>query len=666
MHASRLNPRRTGPMSNPFPPIQRCIFAVAAAFWFSGIATAVPMEQHHTAIWFNPERSGEGWVIEVLDPTRAVLTWYTYDDNGRPRWMYGVGEKAQDSDEIVFDELFAPFGPRFDDYDANQLKQPVVGSARLRFEDCFNAALQVDAFGYRAQIPIQKLAVTMGADCGPIHGVPGDAFDHRVTQSGSWYQTSRNGEGFQVQWTVRNEALLTWYTYDRSGQPYWVVGVGRLDGTTIVFPELHSAHGARFGEAFDPDDVQLVPWGELRMSLECNQGNAEFTSLLPEFDGGQRALVTLTRAVASTCPWTRPTLTDLYSISVIELPATVDFTSAGVHLDAFSVSDTGTVAGSARPVDRNEVDAIVWRPGQARWTGVPGRLLTIGPVFITSDGSHLHATDSRGPAPELQQPIVTWNEGVGWAELGSTIYNSSLLLAASHDGRALAGVGRNPPENGSHPWRWTASAGQRRLATPLGFGASQPSAISADGVVVVGVALRFPGQFLQAIRWVAERDPEVLTDASGAALASARACSRGCETIFGAGSVGSETHPGTSLAWYWRRAGDNGYLGQVPDPRRLDSYGVGGVSADGTLVGGTYLINAFGSARLRGFLWTQNTGMQSVETLLLASGATLDWTDTLVQAVSSNGRYVLLRGLRSDQVFPARVALLDLGDPRRN
>ncbi|HET6545177.1 MAG TPA: hypothetical protein VFG55_00345, partial [Rhodanobacteraceae bacterium] len=46
----------------------------------------------HSAMWYDPARSGEGWVLEVLADDFVLLDWYTYDEQGGQRWLQGIGE----------------------------------------------------------------------------------------------------------------------------------------------------------------------------------------------------------------------------------------------------------------------------------------------------------------------------------------------------------------------------------------------------------------------------------------------------------------------------------------------------------------------------------------------------------------------------------------------
>ncbi|HET9049522.1 MAG TPA: hypothetical protein VFN29_11250, partial [Chiayiivirga sp.] len=73
------------------------------------------VEAGHSGMWYDPSRSGEGWMLEVLPNDEAVVYWFTFDDQGNPRWLNGLGQvhRGANGDEIRFDDLIAVHGPRF-------------------------------------------------------------------------------------------------------------------------------------------------------------------------------------------------------------------------------------------------------------------------------------------------------------------------------------------------------------------------------------------------------------------------------------------------------------------------------------------------------------------------------------------------------------------------
>lgn len=66
--------------------------------------------------WFEPAQNGQGWMIELLSEDLALVYWFTFDTQGRQRWLMGVAVIV-DNGMISFD-MFRPvggrFGPNFD------------------------------------------------------------------------------------------------------------------------------------------------------------------------------------------------------------------------------------------------------------------------------------------------------------------------------------------------------------------------------------------------------------------------------------------------------------------------------------------------------------------------------------------------------------------------
>ena len=86
--------------------------------------------QQYSGAWYNPERNGEGFVVEALPDDRAVVYWFTHtpDGSGQQAWMIGVGKiespitgtpppnppTAVLSVEPLHQPIGATFGPDFD------------------------------------------------------------------------------------------------------------------------------------------------------------------------------------------------------------------------------------------------------------------------------------------------------------------------------------------------------------------------------------------------------------------------------------------------------------------------------------------------------------------------------------------------------------------------
>jgi len=85
--------------------------------------------QQFSGAWYNPERDGEGFIIEVLPDDRALVYWFTYrpDDSGEQAWMIAIGDIEMERQVIpappprtwirsapVYQPLGGTYGPDFD------------------------------------------------------------------------------------------------------------------------------------------------------------------------------------------------------------------------------------------------------------------------------------------------------------------------------------------------------------------------------------------------------------------------------------------------------------------------------------------------------------------------------------------------------------------------
>ncbi|HET6546137.1 MAG TPA: hypothetical protein VFG55_05255, partial [Rhodanobacteraceae bacterium] len=281
-------------------------------------AISVPIGSGFSAAWYDPARSGEGYMLEILHGDAALLDWYTYDEAGNPRWLQSVGtiEHAAFGDSIRFADLYAVHGGHFGpDFDPDDVVKDRVGDATMTFSDCNSGTFGYHAFGQSQTLPIARLTRTMALGCNELNGVPGEPVQDYAGQSGAWYDTSHAGEGFDLHLIASGGAVVTWYTFDSDGNPYWMIGTGTVEQGTITFEGLDAPHGARFGEAFDPDDVIHMPWGSLTMTLGCDSGTAHYESSVEGFDSGDFTLTRLTQPIGLACPYVKPKLSDLYDIT---------------------------------------------------------------------------------------------------------------------------------------------------------------------------------------------------------------------------------------------------------------------------------------------------------------------------------------------------------------
>jgi len=92
--------------------------------------------------WFDPNTDGEGWEIQVLSETSALVYWYTYDANGNQAWNLGVGEISQDLQQrlTLTVDTVSPIGTHFgDNFVEAEIQNVAFGNLQFTFQDCADA-----------------------------------------------------------------------------------------------------------------------------------------------------------------------------------------------------------------------------------------------------------------------------------------------------------------------------------------------------------------------------------------------------------------------------------------------------------------------------------------------------------------------------------------------
>lgn len=252
----------------------------------------------HSGHWRNEDQSGEGWLVETLPDGRATVLWFTYPadgDDDEQLWLTGVG-RVED-DRIVVDEMLRTRGGRFGpDFDPADVELLPWGALTLSFSDCRTGRAAWDAIDSAygsGERSLRRVARIEGLPCeqAPLAPAP-----DRPGVSGQWRDVAQRGQGWSLQEVRPGEVFLAWFTYDDSGIQAWVVGSGTIeergdgaqDATKIHFDDLLITRGTRFGDTFDPDAVQRLPWGSAVWTFDsCSSSTIEWTTDFAGFSDGQ-------------------------------------------------------------------------------------------------------------------------------------------------------------------------------------------------------------------------------------------------------------------------------------------------------------------------------------------------------------------------------------------
>jgi len=261
------------------------------------VAAPFLLQPGTAAAWGDPQRVGEGFILEMLANGAAVMFWFTNDDEGGQDWYIGVGSVR--GNRIIFPEVLRVSGGVFGDaFDPDLVTEEVVGHASFTWEDCANGTMKWHIGNRAGRQTLVRLTTLMGLVCGPPSAAPVTA---NANYSGSWGDPTHDGEGFTVEVLEDGSALVFWFSFGPDGKRRWYFGIGQLADGKYVFDNMLTTVGGVFGAGFDPDDVEEVHWGTLQLELTCGGGTATYASVEQGFGSGQQNLATITRMDGLDC-----------------------------------------------------------------------------------------------------------------------------------------------------------------------------------------------------------------------------------------------------------------------------------------------------------------------------------------------------------------------------
>ena len=255
-----------------------------------------------SAAFFDPERSGEGIFVELLADSRAVVYVFSYTPSGgRQAWMLGVGEQVGRG--IIVHEMLLPTGPSFgSDFDPDDLQMADFGTLVFLLPTCGTSEEEGGLFLYpepetnygNLTFSQDYTQLSVLVDCATGEGSANSPL------SGSWFDPSHEGEGIILEVLKNGSAVVQWFTYNQGGQQMWIQGTGTFNGDTLTVNDLFTTSGARWGDNFDPDDVDMADWGTLTMEFDgCGEAEVNYTS--QAFGSGSLDMVRLTNLMGIDC-----------------------------------------------------------------------------------------------------------------------------------------------------------------------------------------------------------------------------------------------------------------------------------------------------------------------------------------------------------------------------
>ncbi|MBK6981569.1 MAG: beta-propeller domain-containing protein [Betaproteobacteria bacterium] len=246
---------------------------VAASGFAATTADRSAFAQGH---WWDPSRAGSGMDLFHAGNV-AVVTWFTYEESGRPVWYTAQGPLS-----TLGTESWPLLKHRWQD--GRKAGYEVIGSARLSLNHPESARFSFDIAGRQGTWNIQPFIVS---------GVVNEA-DH----SGHWFDPTNSGWGLAV--TQQGDVLGgVLFTYDPSGAPTWAAGFDRQAARS----ELHTYTGACPWCAYAPSKATSA--GQVRFEFASESSltlrNDLSLAMAAGVNAGGARLVQLSRP-ASTRP----------------------------------------------------------------------------------------------------------------------------------------------------------------------------------------------------------------------------------------------------------------------------------------------------------------------------------------------------------------------------
>nr|WP_225444580.1 M64 family metallopeptidase [Pseudomarimonas arenosa] len=180
------------------------------------IAKLIGHAKPRHGLWWDPDRSGHGFDLELVDGSLSIL-WYTYRSDGTPTWYLAsapwVGGQWQ-ADLLRF---------------RNQptVQSEVIGTLSFLYHDRENGVLAWEIDGEHGSARIEKFRF---GDASPTP-------DH----TGVWYDPSDPGWGFTFEEQGSTQAVVA-YFYDHLGEATWAIGTGDRQSQTIPLLHMTGTH----------------------------------------------------------------------------------------------------------------------------------------------------------------------------------------------------------------------------------------------------------------------------------------------------------------------------------------------------------------------------------------------------------------------------------------
>ncbi len=248
--------------AKPFPVGSDCNTAICGAGIVDAHAavvaaqTAVPLNVQ--GLWWNsPGESEAGWGINFAhDGDTIFATWFTYDQSRNGWWLTMIADKI--ATNTYSGTLYESRGPTFNAVPFNSAARvsTPVGEGTLTFTDVDNGSFNYTVQGIQQTKPLTREVFGPQPTCN--FGTQSN-LTLATNYQGLWWAAPPGAEqGWGINFSHQGDTLFaSWFTYDTSGAPLWLVVTAPKTAPGIYAGDLYRVEGARF-DAFDPTQTRSI------------------------------------------------------------------------------------------------------------------------------------------------------------------------------------------------------------------------------------------------------------------------------------------------------------------------------------------------------------------------------------------------------------------------
>jgi hypothetical protein len=207
-------------------------------------------------MWAVPNLAEAGWGINFTHQGELIFaSWFTYDLNGKPWWLTMTAQRQADGSFTGIIDLTA--GPPFSavPFDPKLVTHTSVGTGKLTFSDANNAtfAYTVNGIAQTKSLSRFQFATPVPVCTFNSATVPTQATNYQDM----WAVPNLAEAGWGINFTHQGDLIFaSWFTYDASGNPYWVTATLTKTAARTYAGQLDATTGPPFNAVpFDPSRI---------------------------------------------------------------------------------------------------------------------------------------------------------------------------------------------------------------------------------------------------------------------------------------------------------------------------------------------------------------------------------------------------------------------------